>query len=560
MIGADVAPDAPSVLQPMIDLRTVSYIYPQAARPALEAVDLQVDAGEFVLLAGHSGSGKSTLLRVMNGLVPHFTGGRISGRVLVNGIEAIGAGPRALSMTVGFVNQNPENQALLERVEEEIAFPLEQAAVPSAEMRERVSSVLRLLELVPLRERSLTTLSGGERQRVAIATALAMRPQALLLDEPTSQLDPEAAHEVLEALARLNLQLGLTIVIAEHRLERIIGYTPRTILLENGRIVRDGPTRALAPDLPHRPPLVEIGVRRGWDPLPLTQAEAQPYATASGADADAPRQDRDTKAAVAIAQPLLEVRDLTVAYSDQIVLKGINLTLHEGELLVIMGRNGSGKSTLLRSIMGLVQPMQGEVWANGHKLSGRKTAEIAREIGMLPQNPDDLLYAETVEEELLATLRNHDRADKDAVASMLEQLHLSALGQAYPRDLSSGQRQRVALGAVTVAQPQIAMLDEPTRGIDGRFKQQMINLWRVWQGSGMGLLVVTHDVELAAQVADRIIVLEQGQVLAAGEPQQVLDGSSLFTPETARLFPGTGWLTPAEALAELPTRSLPAPR
>lgn len=527
----------------LIDLHNVTYFYPNAARPALECVDLQVGAGEFVLLTGHSGSGKSTLLRAINGLVPHFSGGKVSGDVWVGGTAVIPTGPQALSRVVGFVNQNPENQSLLERVEEEIAFPLEQAAVPRQEMQQRVTDVMALLELQSLRARTLSTLSGGERQRVAIATALALQPQVLLLDEPTSQLDPDAAQEVLHALVRLNDILGLTILIAEHRLERVIEYVPRTILMADGRITADGATRLLAARLPHQPPLLQVGLALGWQPLPLTHKEARPFAASLPPQPAAPPVDRKSQ-----APAVLEARDLSYAYGKNKVLQGVNLTLREGEIVMLMGRNGSGKSTLLRAIMGLLRPDSGEVWLRGASTKGEKTAVLARQIGMLPQNPDDLLFADSVADELAITLRNHGRSGAAQIPELLEQLGITELDGAYPRDLSSGQRQRVALGAVTVTKPSVLLLDEPTRGLDGVFKDKMLAIWRAWVREGMSMLVVTHDVELAAQAADRVLILAAGRVIADGPPAVVLAGSSPFASDVARLFPDRGWLTVEDVL------------
>ena len=249
---------------------------------------------------------------------------------------------------------------------------------------------------------------------------------------------------------------------------------------------------------------------------------------------------------------VLEVRDLSYAYGKREVLSNVDFVLHQGQALVVMGHNGSGKSTLLKNIMGLLTPAKGQVLLHGLTTAGQKTAVLARQAGMLPQNPDDLLFADTVTEELAVTLHNHGiAAPPEPVPDLLARLGLSEVADAYPRDLSSGQRQRVALGAVTVTRPGIILLDEPTRGLDGRFKQKMLEIWRGWLADGLSLLVVTHDVELAAQIADWTIVLDHGRVQAAGPPHRVLDGSSPFVTETARLFPGRGWLTPAEALQEL---------
>ena len=278
----------------MIDIEQLTYTYPNSDRPALRDVSWQVAAGDFVLVTGASGSGKSTLLRCLNGLVPHFSGGVIRGRVTVNGRDVPALGPHTLSRQVGFVSQNPEAQAVLDRVEAEIAFGLENAAVLPAEMRLRVEEVLDLLSLSSLRDRPLATLSGGERQRVAIAAVLALRPQILALDEPTSQLDPQSAEEVLQALVRLNKDLGLTIILAEHRLERILPYADRLAYLEDGRLLADGPAGEAIHQTPLAPPLVQLARQLAWEPLPLTVKEARRFALAGDRFLRGPQNDRGT--------------------------------------------------------------------------------------------------------------------------------------------------------------------------------------------------------------------------------------------------------------------------
>ncbi len=525
----------------MISIYNLTYFYPNSPDPALQDVSWQVAPGAFVLLAGPSGSGKSTLLRCLNGLVPHFTGGRINGRISVNGLEVLQAGPQTMSQQVGFVWQNPEAQAVLDRVEAEIAFGLENAAIPPAEMRVRVEEVLDLLDLAALRERPLTTLSGGERQRVAIATALALRPTILALDEPTSQLDPQSADEVLRALVRLNEDLGLTILLVEHRLERVLRYVDRLTYLENGRIITDAPVREAITHLPQLPPLLQLGKKWGWHPLPLTVKEAKPFAAAQLAKlvAPPPKQPPDPT-----PKPvLLQTSQLSYAYNGKNSLNGVSLNLAAGEAVAVMGRNGAGKSTLLKCLVGLLRPKQGEVRVNGRSTQGREVADICREVAYLPQNPDDLLFAETVYQELTMTLQNHGLLGQNGVAALLGELGLAQFQASYPRDLSVGQRQRVAMGAVTITRPKILLLDEPTRGLDYAAKNQLVGIWRRWLAAGMGLLLVTHDVELAALVADRVLVMSQGEVIAAGKTADILPTSPLFAPQISRLFPGTGWLT-----------------
>jgi energy-coupling factor transport system ATP-binding protein len=466
--------------QAMIDIRGLQYSYPQQNEPALRGIDWQVAAGEFVLVTGPSGAGKSTLLRCLNGLVPHFNGGTIAGQVWVNGLDVIAASPTVMSQHVGFVLQNPEAQAVLDVVEAEIAFGLENTAVPRPEMQQRVSDVLNWLDLTHLRQRQLHTLSGGERQRVAIATALALRPQVLVLDEPTSQLDPQSAEEVLQALVRLNQALGLTIILSEHRLARILPYAHRMVVVEDGRLVEDR------------------GLETGdW------RLEIAGEQRGRGAEGITPHASRFT---------LLDVKDLHFAYEGEPVLGGVNLQVGAGEAVALVGRNGTGKSTLLRCVVGLLQGGKGEVVVNGRSIHKRSVADICREVAYLPQNPDDLLFADTVADELAVTLKNHGLADAPGSRDLLAELGLAAYADAYPRDLSVGQRQRVALGAVTVTRPNILLLDEPTRGLDAAAKQNLVAIWQRWLARGMGLLLVTHDRELVAQVADRVLMMEDGMV------------------------------------------------
>jgi len=541
----------------MIHLDHLSYAYPGASDRALSDISLDIGEGEFTLVAGASGSGKSTLLRVLNGLVPHFTGGSISGSATVSGHDPIAEGPQALSRIVGFVFQDPESQFVVDRVEDEIAFALENAAVPSTEMRLRVEEVLHLLDLTALRGRPLDTLSGGEKQRVAIATALAFRPQILALDEPTSQLDPQAAEDVLQALVRLNQDLGLTIVIAEHRLERILPYVDGMVYLsESGDGVVAGSPRRVLQQMDLTPPLVTLAKELGWEPLPLTVKEGRQLVAESQIQTSGSRTHTSPRATsgplAAQRKPQIALHNLRFAYNGKPVLRGIDLEMEPGELVALMGRNGSGKTTLLRCIVGLLRPEHGEIEMQGTSIIGRATADICQNVGYLPQDPRDLLFADTVLDELRITLRNHGLVDHPPLApsELIDRLELTEVAHRYPRDLSAGQRQRAALGAVTVTRPGVLLLDEPTRGLDYPAKRKLVQLLREWQDQETSILLVTHDVELVAQAADRVLLLSQGEIIADASPE-MLTASPLFSPQVARLFPGTGWLTADDALRGL---------
>lgn len=541
----------------MIQIDHLTYTYPGSSYRALRNVCLDITEGEFVLVAGPSGSGKSTLLRCLNGLVPHFTGGTVSGSISVSGHQPIVEGPQALSSVVGFVFQDPESQFVVDRVEDEIAFALENAAVPRTEMRLRVDEVLHLLDLVSLRDRPLDTLSGGEKQRVAIATALAFRPRVLALDEPTSQLDPQAAQDVLQALVRLNQDLSLTIILAEHRLERVLPYVDRLVYLPSADDeVLTGPPRRILRRMDLTPPMITLAKELDWDPLPLTVKEGRRLAARSSprhpAIGTRPGAPARGPAEVQSIDPQIAIRNLQFAYNGTSVLRGVDLEVARGELVALMGRNGSGKTTLLKCIVGLLEPGRGEITMQERSLIGRPTAEICLNVGYLPQDPGDLLFADTVIDELKITLRNHDLSQHPPVepSTLMARLDLQDVAHNYPRDLSAGQRQRVALGAVTVTRPRVLLLDEPTRGLDYPAKRELVRLLREWQKDGTSILLVTHDVELVAQAADRVLLLSQGEIIADAPPE-VLTASPLFSPQVARLFPGTGWLTADDALAGL---------
>ena len=383
----------------MIHFQQVTFTYPGAAQPALREVSLHVPAGAVALVAGASGSGKSTLLRCTNGLVPHFSGGQLSGSLQVDGLDPVQVSPQGMSRHVGFVFQDPEAQFVVDRVEDEIAFALENLALPRDEMESRVAEALALLELEPLRERRVETLSGGERQRVAIAAALALRPRLLVLDEPTSQLDPHSAEEVLQALRRLNQALGLTILLSEHRLERVLPFAGQLIYLEAGRPgLVSGPPRAVLAHIPLRPPLAVLGLALGWQPLPLSVEEARPFiynldftppatevATTIALPRGADTGNLATEVAATIAlprgadtgnlatevvttmpphrsndfsryPPILVAESLEVSYGAIPALRGVDLELHPGQITALLGPNGAGKSTLLRCLVGLLRP------------------------------------------------------------------------------------------------------------------------------------------------------------------------------------------------------------
>lgn len=537
----------------MIAFNHVTYTYPGAKSPALQRITLHIPSDRMILVLGESGSGKSTLLRCINGLVPHFSGGILHGTIRVLGLDPVISTPREMSRQVGFVFQDPEAQFVVDRVEDEIAFALENAALPPMEMERRINEVIQLLGLENLRHRHMDTLSGGEQQKVAIAAVLALRPRLLLLDEPTSQLDPQSADDLLETLVRLNNQLNLGVVIAEHRLERILPYVNWVIHLKDGLInIASGNVRESLKTIRLESPLISLGKAMNWHPLPLSVEEARCFITTSPCSQNASGSIKNKKDGHKKHLPYLECNHLQVCFNSKKALDDVNLALYPGEIVFLLGENGAGKTTFLRSLVGLIRPQHGSVKLLGQELSNMEVAEICRKVGYLPQDPNALLFAETVREELMVTLRNHQCSLPSSwQETLLDQLGLSALADCYPRDLSVGERQRVALAAIMITQPGALLLDEPTRGMDYQAKHNLLNILRQFRNEGKAILLATHDVELAAAAADRVVLIEHGRITADGSPYEVLANSPRFAPQMGRLFPGKGWLTPSDVIRNL---------
>ncbi|MER6788189.1 ATP-binding cassette domain-containing protein [Streptomyces sp. NPDC000658] len=603
----------------MIRFENVSVTYDGVAEPAVRDVDFTVPEGELVLLAGPSGAGKSTLLGAVSGLVPHFTGGVLRGRVTVAGRDTRTHKPRELADVVGTVGQDPLSHFVTDTVEDELAYGMESLGLAPAVMRRRVEETLDLLGLAGLRDRPLATLSGGQQQRVAIGSVLTPHPRVLVLDEPTSALDPAAAEEVLAVLLRLVHDLGTTVLLAEHRLERVLQYADQVALLPaaGAAPLLGAPADVMAVS-PVFPPVVDLGRLAGWSPLPLTVRDARRRAAGlrerlAGGDAqdlenggqraaaavespghDHPATEAPTAPATPPALPALadsparrlfrrvrrvpaappspslsspslssssassssasapsassppaEARSLAVRRGGVQALRDVDLTVGPGETVALMGRNGAGKSTLLNAFVGLVTPSAGTVRVGGaipHRTSPR---DLVRRVGLVPQEPRDLLYADTVAAECAA-------ADRDAQAApgtcwaLVSELLPGIADDAHPRDLSEGQRLTLALAVVLAARPPLLLLDEPTRGLDYAAKARLVAVLRGLAATGHAIVLATHDVELAAELAHRVVLLAEGEVIADGPTAEVVVSSPSFAPQVTKILAPQEWLTVAQ--------------
>lgn len=667
----------------MIRFEDVSVTYDGQDAPVVRGVDLTVPEGELVLLVGPSGVGKSTVLGAVSGLVPHFTGGTLRGRVTVAGRDTRLHKPRELADVVGTVGQDPLSHFVTDTVEDELAYGMESLGLAPDVMRRRVEETLDLLGLADLRDRPVAALSGGQQQRVAIGSVLTPHPRVLVLDEPTSALDPAAAEEVLAVLQRLVHDLGTTVLMAEHRLERVVHHADRVVLLPapGAAPVTGTPAEVMAVS-PVHPPVVSLGRLAGWSPLPLTvrdarrragalrerlarvapdgppeppahgtpggaPAEAGPGApgsrvathpsrtaaavppahgtpagpvpgtpggrtaagssgpgaagsgglgatgpgapSATGADGPAsapggtaagagPRRPgllaglraglfrgRATAASptagpaaapptagpgAAGPAPAASVEGLVVRRGRVEALRGVALDVAAGETVALMGRNGAGKSTLLSALVGLVEPAAGRVRVGGAAPHRTAPRDLVRLVGLVPQEPRDLLYADTVAAECAA-------ADRDAGAApgtcraLVTRLLPGVGDDAHPRDLSEGQRLALALSVVLAARPPLLLLDEPTRGLDYAAKARLVAVLRGLAADGHAIVLATHDVELAAELAHRVVILADGERVADGPADDVVLASPSFAPQVTKVLAPQRWLTVAQVRAAL---------
>lgn len=533
----------------MIKLEDFTFCYNGIDRPALKKINLEIGDGEFVLITGPSGGGKSSLCRCFNGLIPHFYGGNLSGRIEVQGLDVLRHSTKELATKVGMVFQDPENQLVTTDVEREIAFGLENLAFPRQLIAKRIEESLDTLGISGLRHRQVHELSGGEKQKVAIASVLALHPEVLVLDEPTSELDPKSAEEVLSIVHRLNDELGLTIILIEHRLDRVVQHADRLIVLAEGRLVADGRTREVLNSLYQEisetgtgmPPVIRLahemqkaGINIEQLPLTVKEGRALLSRIINRDSSPPPQQPQKT-----YGKPVIRVEKLSYAYPDgPTALKNVRLEIAEGEFVAIMGRNASGKTTLVKHFIGLLKPTKGMVMVNGTDTRKATVAELARKVGFIFQNPNDHIFADTVEEEIAFTLKNLGFVKSEVesrVDRMLDRFKLREYRKQYPRSLSGGERQRVALASVLAFEPKILVLDEPTRGMEYRLKSELMEFLSEYRRNGNIVILVSHDVETVAEHADRVILLSEGEIVVDADKKVALSRALLFSPQINRL-------------------------
>jgi len=527
----------------MIKFKAVSFAYQQNSAVIIRDFNAELKPGEFNLVVGKTGSGKSTLLNLINGSAPHLTGGLLAGDIEVFGFNTMSYKPRDLAETVGVVGQKPRDGFVTSTVKEELAYSLECQGVDIRVMQQRIDETSELVGLKDSLAKPLEILSAGMQQRVAIASVLVNRPKVLVLDEPTSALDPPAAEEVLGILQRLTYELGISIVVAEHRLERILQFADRLIYVpgEGSRILV-GDVKSIIPNVDLAPPIVQLAKQLNWQPTPLNVRAAKKFT--------APLLQSLTpiiKPSSEHAEVLSTLSNVTVRFANVQALNGISFSIQFGETLAVLGKNGAGKSTLLATLAGLIKPDYGDVNLlnlDPAKLSGK---EFLKYIGFVPQEPADLLLQTTIDEECALTDQISglpDGTTKNHVKKFLPEISFTQ----HPLDLSEGQQLLLTLSIVLVNSPKLILLDEPTRGLDYFAKNQLINHLKKLKTSGISVVVATHDVELVAELEARVVLLADGGIIANGPAREVLLESIDYTPQITRAFAPLNLLTIQEAV------------
>lgn len=554
-----------------------------APTPTLRGVNLEIAEGELVLVIGPTGSGKSTLLGLLGGQVPHFTGGHLAGEVEIAGRNLRTHRPRDLADLVGVVGQNPLAGFVTDTVEEELAYAMEQMGLPEPTMRKRVEETLDLLGIAELRHANLRELSGGQQQRVAIGSVLTAHPRILVLDEPTSALDPTGAEDVLAAISRLVHDLGVTVIVAEHRIERVIHLVDSIIEVSEFGTVRHGDPAEIMRSAAVAPPIVQLARLLDWAPTPLSIRDARRAArrdprslqlrssewTDGLGHASGPKVRQKPSVDLA-GVPGISAERLVVRYGEVVAISDLSVAFDAGTVSVIMGRNGAGKSSLLWALQGTGTRTSGTVRAFGPAASSTSASSLGaqgidpaqlppserrRAVTLVPQTASDLLYLESVAQECDQS-DTESGAPPQTCARLLEDMVPGIDPRAHPRDLSEGQRLALALAIQLTGNPPVVLLDEPTRGLDYSAKEALISHVRRMAASGLCVIISTHDVEFAAGVASRVLVMADGDIVADGSPHEVLVSSPAFAPQVSKILSPAPWLTVDEVRRAMTTEIL----
>nr|WP_272507208.1 energy-coupling factor transporter ATPase [Clostridium aestuarii] len=517
----------------ILRVANLSFWYPDEEKTAIEDINLSVNEGEFILIVGPSGCGKSTLVRLFNRVIPDYYGGKIKGKVFLKGKNIRGLNKADIIKNVGMVYQHPEKQIVLEDVEREIAFGLENLNTEINKMKRNVAEAMSLLGLYKIKDKTTTEISGGEKQRVAIASVVSMDPDILLFDEPISQLDPISSEEVLNSIKKLNRDMGKTVILIEQRLDRCFDLADRIIFMEDGKIIAEGKPNLIPKIIDKKyfmPNISYIFKKAKKNNIPVNVKEARELI--SDKEFNITKECKKE-----YKENIIEVKKLRFQYEKgQKTLNNINFNLKKGEILAVMGENGAGKSTLFKIIAGVINRYKGQIKIKNQNIKKLDVKQRIKLVGYLSQNPNDYFGRENVFEEIAYTLRNIGEYEEAKVDNIIKQFNLEHLKDKNPRDLSGGEKQRVAIACTLVTEPEILILDEPTRGMDASAKDKLGEMIKMLAEQGKTIVLVTHDSDFAADYADTVMLMFNGEITALGQAVDILYDSLYYSPQVARVF------------------------
>jgi len=526
----------------VITCQNLTFFYPKTEKPAICDINLNVKEGEFLVITGPSGAGKTTFCLTLNGLIPHVTAGSLMGNVVTLGMNTREYPAYEFSKVVGIVLQDPESQFLVGTVKYDIVYALENLLTPREEMLKRLEWALKITRLEGFEDRLSYRLSGGQKQRVAIAAGLTLTPKILILDEPTSELDPIGKTEVLSTVKELNEKYGMTIILVTHEIEQVIDYADRIVVMDKGQIVAEGePRKVLIEQIDKMrdigvkiPQVAEVGVflkKTGMIPnIPLNIQEA--FTLFSDLKLETKQISRK---AVSIIQesPIIEVKDLWFTYPEPPVtaISGINLKIYQGERVGVIGQNGSGKTTLVKHFNGLLKPTKGQVIVDGIDTKNATVGELSTKVGYVFQNPDHQIFSNTVREEVSFGPKNlgFSKEEMERSCNMaLKMLGLTEVADENPFFLSKGERERVALASVMAMKPKVLIVDEPTTGQDWKTSMEIMGECEKLNAMGTTIITISHDMRLIAQTMNRVIVMAQGRVLLDGSAKETFSNPDIL--------------------------------
>lgn len=556
---------------PIIKFDNVTYYYPGTDKPALEGVNFSIGKGETVLITGPSGAGKSTLCYMLNGIIPNSFGGDLQGKVIVNGMNISESTIGELAFTSGLLFQDPSGQLICSTVEDEIAFGPENKGLSVEEINNTVDKYINYVNMDKFRERPPQALSGGQQQLVAFASILAMEPEIYILDEPTSNLDPLGSEMIFQLMKRIAKELNKTVILVEHKIEKIINLVDRIIVLDKGKVIYDGFPKDVMSNYER---LIDIGVippqitqltsmlkdKKGLNVEVKTSLEEGVEEIKKVLPDDIPKLDQEKinskyKSFRTFNDVAIEIKDLHFGYTPEIeVLHGVNLKIYDGEFLSIIGQNGSGKTTLVKHLNGLLRPTSGEIFIYGENIKDKTIAYLSTKVGYCFQNPDHQIFSSKTWDEIAYGPKNlgyEDSKVEELVRYVSKILGIENLLDENPYNLSKGQRQQIAVASILAMQPNIIIVDEPTTGQDPKQSKSMMELMKkLNRDYNKTIIVITHDMNIAAEYSDRLVVMHSGHVLIEGNPREVfaheelLRKSNLEPPQIAKAMIRLGLTNP----------------